>query len=83
MYYFRVIVRLRQFLGRALRLRHARGPSAAATSNEHKNSLYEILPVCRFTLWHLTLFAEYNLFKPTISIRNCIYMNFPINLTQF
>ena len=28
-------------------------------------------------------FAEYDLFKPTISIQNCIYMNFRINLIQF
>ena len=28
------------------------------------------------------MFAEYDQFKPTISIRNCIYMNFPINLTE-
>ena len=35
MYYFKV--RLRQFLGRALMLEQARGPSAAAIySNEHK-----------------------------------------------
>ena len=27
--------------------------------------------------------AEYDLFKPNISIQNCIYMNFRINLTQF
>ena len=29
------------------------------------------------------VFAEYDLFKPTKTIRNCIYMNFCINLTQF
>ena len=29
------------------------------------------------------IFAEYDLFKSTISIQNCIYMNFRINLTQF
>ena len=48
-------VRLRQFLGRALRLVLARGPSTAATSSEeHKNSLkltknrlFEALTVCR------------------------------------
>ena len=26
------------------------------------------------------IFAEYDLFNPTISIQNCIYMNFRINL---
>ena len=30
-----------------------------------------------------TALDEYDLFNPTISIRNCIYMNFRINLTQF
>ena len=28
------------------------------------------------------VFAEYDLFKPTISIQNCINMNFRIILTQ-
>ena len=27
--------------------------------------------------------VEYDLFKPTISIQNCIYTNFRINLKQF
>ena len=47
-------VRLTQFLGRALRLGQARGPSTAATSSkEHtnslkltKNRLFEAFPVC-------------------------------------
>ena len=29
------------------------------------------------------LFAEYDLFKPSISIRNFIYINFRSNLTHF
>ncbi len=29
------------------------------------------------------ILAEYDLFKTTISIQNCIYMNFLINLSQF
>ena len=29
------------------------------------------------------IFAKYDLFKPAMSIQNCIYMNFRINLTQF
>ena len=29
------------------------------------------------------VFAEYDQFKPTISIQNCIFWNFCINVTQF
>ena len=29
------------------------------------------------------VYVEYDLFNTTISIQNCIYMNFRINLTQF
>ena len=48
-------VRLRQFLGRALQLAQAKGPSAAAiSSNVHKivqiNRLLHFLTLCRFTL---------------------------------
>ena len=40
-----------------------------------------------FTLGYLRfqigcIFAEYDLIKPTISIQNCIYRNFRINLTK-
>ena len=57
------MVRLRQFLGRALRLGQARGTSAAATSsNKNKNSLKltknrlnEILPTCRTFLPYVVL----------------------------
>ena len=35
-----------------------------------------------FSDWFL-LFAEYDLFKPTTFIQNCIYINFRVDLTQF
>ena len=41
----------------------------------------DVLGYRRFQIGYV--FAEYNLFKPTIFIHNFIYIDFRVNLTQF
>ena len=69
--------------------------SCQQTSRAHKNEkLFNLninwdKPKFLRLLWDIVVFyigcvfAEYDLFKPTIFIQNCIYMNLSIILTQF
>ena len=44
--------------------------------NKPENVGYRRFQIC-------CVFVKYDLFKPTTSIQNCVYMNFRTNLTQF
>jgi len=58
-------------------------------SIENRNNKYKSKPNLQLAFSGISsfqigcLFAEYDRFKPTTFIQNCIYINFRIDLTQF